>query len=161
MKKFLSIALFLCILLFFTACGTKPYSFEKSIDEIQSVEIVFAKSSLDFTVIKTLSETEKNVFFEQYQEIGFHRYYIGDPMSIYGDAIKITYQNGDYEMICHYWSEYVEDGRIHFGWKNCNEEEFNKLLNKFLSEDGQGISDSNNEGLTGVSRLTGDGSLSD
>lgn len=115
----------------FTGCGEKTYSFQKTVDEIQSIAIVSAKSSLDFTVIKELSQTEQKVFLEKFKTIEFQNYYIGDPMSLSGDAIKITYQNGDYEMICYYWSEYVKNGEVYFVPKNCDEDTFNDLLENF------------------------------
>lgn len=57
----------------------------------------FSLTSLNLIVIKTLSETEKTNFLEQFLMIKFDCYYVGDTMSVKGDAVKITYQNGDYE----------------------------------------------------------------
>lgn len=132
MKKFSFVILFLIILLIFTGCSEKTYSFKNPISEITTIEIVWAENSLEFTVIKTLSEIEKNNFLKQFQTIKFENYYFGDPMSVHGNAIKITYPNGDYEMICYYWAEYVKDGEIYSIRKNCNEKDFNQLLNNFL-----------------------------
>ena len=53
-------------------------------------------------------------------------------MSVNGNAVKISYHNGDYEMICYYWAEYVKNGEVFFVRKNCDEKEFNALLNGFL-----------------------------
>lgn len=49
-----------------------------------------------------------------------------------GNAIKITYQNGNYELICHFSNEYVENGKIQFGWLSCDVRIFNKLISNFL-----------------------------
>ncbi len=119
------IVLILLVLLTFTGCGEKTYLFQKSVNEIESVEIVSAENSLAFTVIKTLSETEKNNFLEQFQRIPFDSYVVGDPMSVNGNAVKITYQNGDYEIICDYWAEYIKDGEVYFVRKSCDEKDFN------------------------------------
>lgn len=132
MKKTLFSFLLFLILLFIAGCSGKTYSFKNSVDEIESIEIVSAESSLEFTVTKTLSETEKQDFLEQFQKIQFDNYYIGDPMSVSGNSVKITYKNGDYEIICHYWAEYVKNDDVYFVRKSCNEEEFNELLEKFL-----------------------------
>jgi hypothetical protein len=129
MKKIFLI--FFCLILL-TGCSSKPYEFENPVDEIESIEIVFAENSLEYTVVKTLSETEKNDFIEKFQKIEFDRYIIGDPMSVYGNAVKISYQNGDYEMVCYCWADYVKNGEVYFRWKNCDEKEFNELLNSFL-----------------------------
>ena len=120
--KRLLIILFSLVLVCLTGCGGREYSFKEPIDEIESIE---------FTVIKTLSEEEKKDFLEQFQAIEFYGYF-GDPDNLYGDSIKITYKNGTYEMVCFYTAEYVEDGEIHFLWESCDEEEFNALLNSFL-----------------------------
>ena len=132
MRKTLFIALILTVLIFVTGCSGKTYEFKKPIDEIESVEIVLAKSSVEFTVTKALSEIEKDAFIEKFQTLRFDTYILGDPMSISGNAVKITYQNGDYEMICYYWAEYVKNGDVYNVRKSCDEREFNKLINEFL-----------------------------
>ena len=76
MKKLLFITLFLLVLLTFTSCGEKTYLFKNSVDEIESIEIVSAENSLEFTVTKTLSETEKEDFLEQFQMIKFYSYFV-------------------------------------------------------------------------------------
>ena len=129
--KRLLIILFSLVLVCLTGCVGREYPFKEPIDEIESIEIVWAENSLEFTVIKTLSEEEKKDFLEQFQAIEFYGYF-GDPDNLYGDSIKITYKNGTYEMVCSYTAEYVEDGEIHFLWESCDEEEFNALVNSFL-----------------------------
>ena len=129
-KLFISLSSF--IVIFITSCSDNLYSFKEPINEIESIEIVSVENSLEFTVVKILSESEKEEFLEQFQMIEFDSYYLGDPMSVNGDAVKITYQNGDYEMICYYWAEYVKNGEIYSVRKSCDEEEFNELLNSFL-----------------------------
>lgn len=106
--------------------------FKNPVDEIASIEIVSAENSLEYTVTKTLSEKEKNEFIEKFQAIRFDSYLIGDPMSVNGNAVKITYLNGDYEMICYYWAEYVKNGEVYSVRNSCDEKEFNELLNSFL-----------------------------
>lgn len=134
-KKLFFIAIFTLVLMTFTGCKGKPYILKMPADEIETIEIVSAENSLEFTVIKTLSETERKEFLEQFRRIEFNTYYIGDPMSVYGDAVKITYQNGDYEMICFFWAEYVKNGEIYFVRRSCDEEVFNNLIETFLEED--------------------------
>lgn len=134
MKKILLFfILSLLVLLTFTGCSGKLYSFKESIDEIESIEIVSAESSLDYAVVKTLSETEKNDFLQQFQKIEFNKY-LGDPPGVHGDSIKITYQSGFYEIICYFDSEYVKNGITQFGWNRCDEESFNNLINDFSGD---------------------------
>ena len=56
---------------------------------------------------------------------------MGDPPGVHGDAIKINYQSGVYEMINYFSAEYVEDGVVQFLWKRCDEKDFNELLEIF------------------------------
>ena len=135
MKKGCFVLSVFLLLLAFTGCSEKVYSFKNPVDEIERIEIVSAENSFSFTVIKTLSETEKDDFLEQFQAIRFHSYYIGDPMSVHGDAIKITYRGGDYEMVCYYWAEYVKNGQIYPVRKSCDEGAFYELLDRFLDEE--------------------------
>ena len=116
----------------FAGCTKTSYSFKYPIDKIDRIEIVSAESSLEFSVIKKLSETEKNDFLEQFQSIEFREYILGDPMSIGGKAIKITYSNDEYELICHYWSVYVKNGETYSIRRNCNEDTFEKIVDLFL-----------------------------
>lgn len=132
MKKILFVGWVLFVLLYFTSCSEKTYALKNSVEQIESIEIVSAENSLEFTVTKTLSETEENDFLEKFQTIKFDSYFVGDPMSVNGNAVKITYQNGDYEMICYYWAEYVKNGEVYFVRKSCDEKEFDELLNSFL-----------------------------
>lgn len=132
MKKILFVGWVLLVLLLFAGCNEKTYEFKNPVDTIVSIDIVSAENSLEFTVVKTLSETEKNSFMEKFQMIKFDSYFVGDPMSVNGNAVKITYQNGDYEIICYYWAEYVKNSEVYFVRKSCDEKEFNELLNSFL-----------------------------
>ncbi len=132
MKKALFICCVLFVLFIFAGCNDKTYEFRNSVDEIKCIEIVSAESSLEYTVIKTLSKTEKDDFIEELRSLQFGRYIAGDPMSVYGDAVKITYQDGDYEMICYYWAEYVKNGEIYPVQRSCDEKEFTELLSGYL-----------------------------
>lgn len=132
-KRWLPILIVLLILVTLTGCQGSPYSFKEPIDEIKSIEIVSAETSLEYTVVKTLSKEEGEKFLEQLQKIKFY-HYLGDPSSVSGDAIKITYQSGLYEMICSFSAEYVEDGVIQYRLQGCDEKEFNQLIYDFLND---------------------------
>ena len=133
MKKSILIAMFLVILLSCVGCDGEEYVFKQSLSEIQSIEVISAKSSIDFVVLKTLSEDEKEEFITRFRGLEFNSYYFGDPMAVAGNAVKFTYSDGNYEVICDYWAEYVENGEVYSVRKKCNEYEFNELLNYFLN----------------------------
>lgn len=134
MKRIFVLILLVSAFMSCTSCSENTYPFEESAEEIEHVEIVSAETSLDFTVLKALSEAEKNDFLERFRAIPFRTYYIGDPMSVNGTAVKITYYNGDYEMICHYWAESVSDGETHPVRRSCDEKVFHELIEHSLSE---------------------------
>lgn len=132
MKKILlSVVSCLLILVMLTGCKVGSYQFKEPVSEIESIEIVSAENSLEFTVLKILSKEEEKEFLEQFQAIQFYKY-LGDPPNVYGDAIKITYTNGIYEMISPFVAEYVEGGVNKYRLRSCDEDEFNELLNNFL-----------------------------
>lgn len=66
--------IFLLVLASSAGCGGNPYSFKEPIDEIESIEIVSAENSLEFTVLKTLSGEEQEDFLERFQTREFHKY---------------------------------------------------------------------------------------
>lgn len=131
MKKAAVVVLTVLVLISLSNCKGKSISFKEPVDEVESIEIVSAESSLEFTVLKTLSEKEEKALLNKLQHIEFHKYF-GDPPKLRGDSIRITYQSGAYEMICFYTAEYVENGEIQFLWERCNEKEFNELIENFL-----------------------------
>ena len=137
MKKWIpaaAVLLILLLLILWFFIGTPPgrYELHQPADEIDRIELVAAENSQQFTVLKTLPDTERADFLTQFLQLPFDTYYIGDPMSVEGDAIRIVYGNGDYEMICHHWAEYVTDGSAYFVRKNCVNEDFYNLWNRFL-----------------------------
>ena len=132
MKK-ISLVLVLCVLItfFLTSCfPAKPYSFYQSEDQISSIEIVYSENELNHRVIKTLSEKEKEEFLIKFQRIKFRKF-LGDPSIVNGYAIKINYRNGGYEVICSFSAEYVENGRVRYGLRSCDKEEFTELISFF------------------------------
>lgn len=133
MKK-ISLVFVLCVLItvFLSSCffPDKPYSFYQSEDQISSIEIVYAENELNHRVIKTLSEKEKEEFLIKFQRIKFRKF-LGDPSIVHGDAIKINYHNGGYEIICWFTAEYVENGLVRYGLRSCDKEEFTELISFF------------------------------
>lgn len=114
-------------------CQGTAYSLLKPADEIESIEIVWAENSLEYSVKKILSETEKGQFLDQLGTIEWVDYW-GDPPGVYGNTIKVTYNDGTYEMICFFSAEYVEEGTAQFRWLRCKETQFNELIQHFLKE---------------------------
>ena len=139
MKKWIPAAVLLLIpllaaLWFFIGSSPGCYELRQSAGEIDRIELVTAEDSRQFTVVKTLSDAERADFLMQFLQLPFHTYLIGDPMSVHGNAVRIVYRNGDYEMICHHWAEYVTGDKMYFVRKNCGNTDFDHLWNRFASK---------------------------
>ena len=131
MKKLFLLFLSSVIAVMSIGCMKKTFPFHQEVAEITSVEIVEAQSSKEFTVKCSVSSDEIDDFIVKLQKIKFGKS-IGDPISIHGNAIKITYANDDYEIITHFASEYVENDVAYLLFVYCDEEEFNDLISKYL-----------------------------
>ena len=132
-KKVIGIVLVTTMLLLSSGCIVKrmdAYPFLESADQIDTIEIISAESSLEYSVIKVLSDAEKEIAINYLQKMEFQRY-AADPGSLYGNAIKITYTNGIYEIFSIWAAEYVENGQIYFRWLQCNPEDFEELISLF------------------------------
>ena len=133
MHKIICVSCVLLLVFSLMGCQETAYPFLKSVDEIASVEIVWAENSLEYSTQKTLSETEKRQFLDRLGTVKWTEY-LGDPPGVYGNTIKVTYNDGTYEMICFFSAEYVEEGTAQFRWLRCKETQFNELIQHFLKE---------------------------
>ena len=134
MKKFMRVIILIsAVALSFCGCSTTPFPTRDSLDEIQSIEIVSAEDSFEYTVLKTLNEKEMEDFIEKFKTLSFRKY-VGDPPAPHGNCIRIVYKRGNYDMISHFSAEYVEEGVRQFYWRSCDEDKFNELIEEFLGE---------------------------
>ena len=129
MKRILPIFLILFLLLPLSGCRT-TYTLRESANTITQIELVSAEDCFEYTVVKTLSETEKEDFLNRIQYTEFRRR-IGDPIRLRGDSIKITYESGNYDIICGHASEYVKDGERYYNPSICDKDAFVALFNDY------------------------------
>ncbi len=130
-KKSLMIIILILTILLASGCGRRNFKFYDDEDAVERIEIVNVESDLNYTVLKTISNDDENRFINDLSKVSFNDYIFGDPMEVAGKAIKITYESGNYELICHYWSEYISGENTYFIWKNCSENDFEDLINKY------------------------------
>lgn len=126
----LSYTQMLIIVVMLTALAAVATILREKPFKIQSIEIVSAKDSLTFTVVKTLSETEKKAFLKRFQKIKF-RSCSGEHPEACGEAVKIHYRNGSYEIVCNNAVNYVKDGSTRYLSRSCDETAFRELLQSF------------------------------
>lgn len=131
MKKNMLIIILVIITTIFIGCKEGSFRFSQNVENIESIDIVNADDCFEYSVEKTLSEEEMLDFLNQFQKIEFYGAVFGDPVTFHGRGIKITYENGDYEMVTHLSSERVENGKRQLSRRYCDEDEFNDLIEKF------------------------------
>ncbi len=144
MKKGILIA-GLCILSVLLVSCTVSYSFmhgEPDIDTIQ-IEIVNLKTEMGYnvgssydeesvSVIKVIDKDKKEEFLSDFKKIKSYQPIFGSRIdSVSGEAIRITYANGDVELITDYGTATVKNGEIHTQTTTFDSDEFDALLEKY------------------------------
>lgn len=130
-KKISVICYFVLLLIIIAGCSRKiPFPFHQQNDHISRIEIVDAESCFEYTVLKSLSNSEMNEFLLQLKEIDFYTF-IGSPMEMQGNAVKITYTDGNYEMISSNSVKYVKDGIVKHATWQCDKESFDELISMY------------------------------
>ena len=144
MKKSIFIAV-LCLLSVLLVSCTVPYSFmhgEPDIDTIK-IEIVNLETEMGYragsryneeniSVIKVI-ETDKNEeFLSDFKKIKSYQPNFGSRIDcISGVAIRITYANGDIELITDYGTATVKNGEIHNQTTTFDSDAFSELIDKY------------------------------
>ena len=116
----------------------KPYEFINSKEDIEEISIVNVTYNAwdDYTYETLCVISDKDAFLSDFEKILFYEYLFGDPTQI-GDgyAIYITYKNGDIEIIQETAQKPLySEGYSGFGRQNCDREEFEALIDKYLTD---------------------------
>ena len=116
----------------------KPYEFIKSKEDIEEISIVNVTYNGwdDYTYETLCVISDNDAFLSDFEKILFDEYLFGDPTHL-GDgyAIYITYKNGDIEIIQENAQKPLySEGYSGFGRQNCDSDEFEALINKYLAE---------------------------
>ncbi len=126
----ISVLAIVAVLVVCSLFSAHPYPYKKSKAEIISVEIVEAKSALDFTTVKTLSEEEMAEFFEVFDNTKFIKY-MGTPTEVEGTSFRLIYAEGEYEIFSANSGDYVNNGVRYICRNVCKGDGFEKLLSLF------------------------------
>ena len=145
MKKII-LGIFVLMVVFFTlsACsGKKAYEFINEESEISTIEIVklceYDKEAGEFReeIISTIED--HSTFLSDFKKIDCYNHW-SDPTGVEENdvVIKITYKNGEYELIHHYGQgkyRHFEDNpsflQVYAGYRYFDEEQFNDLIEKY------------------------------
>ena len=128
---------------FFVTKG--PYTFRQEFDQIVKIEILEKEQDLSdlsdydparVKVLKTLDITEHRAFIDDLLKVEGSRVGL-DPATGFGDhIIRITYRNGEIELIGAYNNGYIPtDGRLRSDCYGMNKEQFYDLLSRVLGEE--------------------------
>ncbi len=144
MKKTVLIAALCLVSVLLVSC-TAPYSFmhgEPDIDTIK-IEIVKLETAMGYhegspyneeniSVIKVIENDKKEEFLSDFKKIKSYQPNFGSRIdSISGEAIRITYANGDIELITHYGTATVKNGKIHVQTTTFDSDHFSELIHKY------------------------------
>ena len=139
----LSILLVSCAILL-VSCAV-PYSFmhgEPDIDTIK-IEIVNLKTEMGYhvgspyseenvSVIKVIENDKIEDFLSDFKKIKSYQPYFGSRIDcITGEAIRITYANGDIELITHHGTATVTNGEIWNQTTTFDSDAFSELIDKY------------------------------
>ena len=144
MKKSILIVL-ICLLSFLLVSCAVPYSFlhgEADIDTIQ-IEIVNLETAMgyhegspyneeDISVIKVIESHRNKAFLSDFKKVKSYQPNFGSRIeSISGVAIRITYANGDVELITQYGTATVTNGKIWNHTTTFDKDGFSELIDKY------------------------------
>ena len=144
MKKAFLLVVIGLLSVILVSCSTS-YSFmhgEPDIDTIK-IEIVNLETDMGYhegvdyseeyiTVIKTIEIDKNEEFLSDFKKIKCYQPIVGSRInSISGKAIRITYANGDIELITDCGTATVQNGEICNSTTMFDSDEFSKLIDKY------------------------------
>ena len=144
MKKGILITVFCLLSLILVSCSAS-YSFMHGEPDIDTIKIEIVNLEIDMgyhagddyseeyiTVIKAIESDKNEEFLSDFKKIKCYQPVVGSRIdSISGKAIRITYANGDIELITHYGTATVQNGEIHNSTTTFDSDQFSKLIDKY------------------------------
>ncbi len=137
-NKAFSAILFLIIVVIASGCTKSgEFPFVDGGENIVSVEIVNARSSKDYDVLRVLDENETDEFLTLFREITFKKYIYAEPYEAVGYCVRFVYGDNSYQMVSSFWSTFVTfhnySGRpeiIHIPY-HCDKDSLMQLIMKY------------------------------
>lgn len=119
--------------------GSYPFYYDES--EIYNISIVYILDGYNAYVNRDHYETildieDIGMFLTDFKKIKFSMFQFGDPVEIMSNdyAIKVSYRNGDYELITGYANDKIINNEpLPYGRENCDKEEFDNFINSYLT----------------------------
>jgi len=136
MKKIFLLILFMTQLV---RCDNNVYywEFNYSHEEINKICIVESFGRGDYNIIQEIALSLSEEIYNDVKSIEMKKYWpnFSDP---YGKSILIVFNNGEYDIISLIESKHYkyrgEEILAYNSWLECDENEFNELINKYLNK---------------------------
>lgn len=129
MKKIAVVFVILSILLLLCGCDTYYFDYENLKETVQKIEIIdYDSFTREERLLKVLVESDRNQFLLELSQIEYH-FFLGDPPTTKGYAIKLYYKNNDCEIIT--WAGTTKQGFI-----KCDKELFEEMLREYYPNRG-------------------------
>lgn len=120
----------------------QPYKFRQEYDQIAKIEIVNKEQDIDgydparVKVLKTLDITEHRAFIDDLVKVEGSRVGLDPPSGFGTYIIRITYRNGEIELISDYNNGYVSiNGRVYNDCYCMDKDQFYDFLSRVLGEE--------------------------
>lgn len=110
------------------------YAYLHPADQIQHIEIIYITVSDDTAqfqdahVCVTISEEHQAAFLSDMYELTWYNYGNDPPFPVGGACIRITYQNGDIEILSSVGTYYATDTETNFTSRHLDDEELIPML---------------------------------
>ena len=147
-KNIFSIMLIVLILMFISGCDRRvEYEFLQPNENISKIDFVLVGNDNNFfkkedpyefpnqtTVIKELGKEEFEEFLIDFNKLNCYKYFT-DPGRVFPgyQAVKITYINGDFELINVDGQASYKNGKYkEYGYYYFHDEPFQELINKYF-----------------------------
>ena len=143
MKKISFIVLFFIATAALASCAV-PYEFSQNMSDLDLIQIEIvnietatgyhagaAYNEENISVIKVIEDNKKEDFLSEFKKIKSYQPNIGGRIDyIIGDAIRITYPNGEIDLITSHGTATVTDGKIH-NQTTTFDDDFGALLERY------------------------------
>ncbi len=140
--KLINLTIIILIILFASACVKKEFEFTQAIKNVEKIEViligmpVIAENRHEQTILYELTKSEFASAIEAILDLDSDRLYTS-PATLFPDmkAFKITYKNGDYEIINNFAQGSLINGIYKAeGYYTFDIDEFNELIDKYLNK---------------------------
>ena len=126
MKKIAVVFMILLMLLSLCSCSTYYFDYENLKGTVQKIEIIdYDSFTREERLLTVIAESDRNQFLMELSQIEYH-FFLGDPPTTKGYAIKLIYQDDD-EIVT--WAGTTKQGFI-----KCDKELFEEMLRKYYSD---------------------------